>query len=286
MTGTKKPTVKDLFEEIKVMKQKMEEVYSLKERIVDLECQLKSLKSPKEVEIVSKAAKINCQKCKKYFTNKAEKKKHEKIMHNDPQIKCEKCGKGFSKNSDLEFHLETDHKTEKQFKCEKCDMSFVLKWRFQKHSGMHSENQTKFCHFFNNGKECPYSKLGCMFKHESAPLCKYQGNCFRTLCQFKHREEDIQNDCDNKELTEDKDFDSYVKTNFPKVFEYYLENDRFVPCYFCNYCSKSQNLKDIENEITAHIGTKHKEIMATFDPINSGYEDWIHEEFFQFFCPE
>ena len=121
---------------------------------------------------------------------------------------------------------------------------------------------------------------------ENAPLCKYNGNCFRTLCQFKHREENIQNDCDNKELTEDEDFDSYVKTNFPKVFEYYLENDRFVPCYFCNYCSKSQNLKDIEDEITAHIGTKHREILAAFDPVNSGYEDWIHEEFLQFFCPE
>ena len=152
---------------------------------------------------------------------------------------------------------------------------------------MHDESKTKFCHYFNNGKECPYAKLGCMFKHESAPLCKSLPNCFRTLCQFKHTEETIQNECDdNKNITEEEEFNSYVQTNFPKLFDYYLENNRYVPCYFCDYCTKSQNLKEIEDELTTHLEKKHQDILTTFDPVNSGYEDWIHEEFLQFFCPE
>ena len=44
--------------------------------------------------------------------------------------------------------------------------------------------------------------------------------------------------------------------------------------------------KIIEEELTTHIETKHKEITDTFDPADSEYEDWIHEEIFQFFCPE
>ena len=70
--------------------------------------------------------------------------------------------------------------------------------------------QTKYCHLFTHSKECPYAKLECRLKHESFPLCKYRRNCSRTLCQFKQRAENIQKDCDNnKELTEDKDFDSW-----------------------------------------------------------------------------
>ena len=60
MSGTKKPALKDLLEEIKIIKHKIEEVDSLKKRIVELEHELQSLKSSNEVEIVYKAAKIQC----------------------------------------------------------------------------------------------------------------------------------------------------------------------------------------------------------------------------------
>ena len=77
------------------MKPKRKAVYSLKKRIVYLKCQLQSLKSPKAVEIVSKAAKINCQKCNKCCITKTENKKHEKMMNIYPHIDCEKFGKVF-----------------------------------------------------------------------------------------------------------------------------------------------------------------------------------------------
>ena len=98
--------------------------------------------------------------------------------------------------------------------------------------------------------------------------------------------ENLVNEKTVDKIEDEEVFNFYVRENFPRLFDYYLKNNRYVPCYFCEYCSKSQNLKIIEVELTTHIETKHKEITDTFDPANSEYEDWIHEEFFQFFCPE
>ena len=105
--------------------------------------------------------------------------------------KCDSCDMVFSKNCDFELHLEIEHKTEKQFKYEKCEMTFVLNWRFKKHVGIHEEkniSNRKFCHYFNNDKECPFITLGCMFRHENAPKCKFIGKCSKPLCSFKHKE--------------------------------------------------------------------------------------------------
>ena len=50
----------------------------------------------------------------------------------------------------------------------------------------HSDINQKFCHYYNNGKFCPFEKLGCKFKHETSPNCVYLRRCKNTLCQFKH----------------------------------------------------------------------------------------------------
>ena len=145
-----------------------------------------------------------------------------------------------------------------------------------------------------------------MFKHENVPQCRYIGKCYKALCPFKHNQKEGQSICEKRDssveghdkiLTEDlvnektddkiedeEVFNLYVRENFPRLFDYDLKNNRYVPCYFCDFCSKSQNLKTIEEELTKHIGTKHKEITDKFDPVDSEYEDWIHEEFLQFFA--
>ena len=53
MPVTRKPTIKDLMEEVKEMKEKVEEIDSLRKRIVDLETKLPFLTNPKAVEIYS-----------------------------------------------------------------------------------------------------------------------------------------------------------------------------------------------------------------------------------------
>ena len=58
-------------------------------------------------------------------------------------------------------------------------------------------------------------------------------------------------------IDEDEEvFNLYVKENFPRLFDYYLKNNRYVPCYFCEYCSKSQILKIIE--VKSDCGHKMK----------------------------
>ena len=60
-----------------------------------------------------------------------------------------------------------------------------MKWRMEKHTRDHSVD-IKFCHYFNNDKPCPYDKIGCKFKHEISPECRYNLKCTFKLCQFTH----------------------------------------------------------------------------------------------------
>ena len=107
-----------------------------------------------------------------------------------------------------------------------------------------------------------------MFKHESAPQCRYIGKYSNALCPFEHHQKEDQSICEKRDssveghekiLTEDlvnektvdkiedeEVFNCYVKENLPRLFDCYLKNNRYVPCYFCDFCSKSQNLKTIE----------------------------------------
>ena len=60
-----------------------------------------------------------------------------------------------------------------------------MEWRLRKHVLGH-DKERKCCHFFNNGKVCPYEEIGCKFKHEESNECRYGQNCYIKLCQFKH----------------------------------------------------------------------------------------------------
>ena len=50
---------------------------------------------------------------------------------------------------------------------------------------MSGHETERFCHYYNNQKNCPYEDIGCKFKHEWAPDCKFL-TCKNILCQFKH----------------------------------------------------------------------------------------------------
>ena len=91
---------------------------------------------------------IKCKFCEETFKSKINLKKHLRDSH-PTQIKCCDCTEIFTKNSDLEVHLEEQHKRSKQFECEQCDKTFALKWRLKKHLEVHSQEITKFCHYFN-----------------------------------------------------------------------------------------------------------------------------------------
>ena len=48
-----------------------------------------------------------------------------------------------------------------------------------------SSKTTRHCHYFNNGT-CSYRER-CIFLHEEAPFCRYDGRCGREKCMYKHR---------------------------------------------------------------------------------------------------
>ena len=85
----------------------------------------------------------------------------------------------FSKNNEL----ESEHEEIEKFHCEDCDLTFVLKWHLEEHKMMHIEEAT-FCHYFDINKKCPYSDIGCMFKHESAPNCNFRDKCSKSSVNF------------------------------------------------------------------------------------------------------
>ena len=97
---------------------------------------------------------FKCKKCGVNFDSK--KKLREHFLNNHPvEIKCKECGETFEEHWKFEKHLKA-HGKEKEFQCNKCDKTFYTKWRLGKHQENHSSEMSKYCHYFNNFKECPY----------------------------------------------------------------------------------------------------------------------------------
>ena len=48
--------------------------------------------------------------------------------------------------------------------------------------------QIRFCHYYNNGVECPFEESGCMFSHAVSPQCWFKESCLNKLCPFRHDE--------------------------------------------------------------------------------------------------
>ena len=63
--------------------------------------------------------------------------------------------------------------------------------RLNKHKSVHRTK--KYCHYYNNDKECPFEELGCMFRHEVSKNCYFRGKCKNSLCQFTHSEKIVVN---------------------------------------------------------------------------------------------
>ena len=296
-----------LNDEIKALKKKIDEMEWLKKKVEELETALADIRNEKNQEF------LKCKKCQKIFESEDSLKNHITLYHSN-SVKCKLCTKNFLKNTDLEVHIKTEHEEAEKFKCDNCEMTFVLDWHLKKHQNIHAENAAsiKFCHYYNNNKTCPYSDLGCMFKHEDSPICLSKTKCINKLCQFKHSQTDKkkQNCCDKcdyitdsaenfkthmeelhirKSYQQNEDeqmFDVYVKSNFPEVFDIYLTNQKHMPCYFCDYVSKRKSLKTIKNEITTHIETYHEDIIEVFKSDETEVENALHLEFLELFVQD
>ena len=158
-------------------------VKSYDKKIGDLERELLQARNNSNIEKDNDLKVIDGEVCDKTLIVKPNLKGQAKTRHSKT-YECEFCKETFTESWKMEEHLE-HHGNERPFKCSICDKGFYLKWRMEKHTSDHRVD-IKFCHYYNNDKPCPYDKVGCKFKHENAPECRFNLRCTFKLCQFTH----------------------------------------------------------------------------------------------------
>ena len=95
----------------------------------------------------------------------------------------------------------------------------------KKHMLIHTD-QAQCCHYYKNGKLCPFDEIGCMFRHEDADQCRTR-TCTRKLCQNKHELsneeeatiEDVESD------SEDQDYNFQPEKNQCHICRKQLHSD-------------------------------------------------------------
>ena len=156
-----------------------------------------------------------CKECTFTFSGKSDLKNHILAVH-PKSFACRMCDNTFETSVGLELHLNS-HDLPKQFKCDVCEKAFHMKWRLEKHKKQHEVEVVKYCHFYNNNKFCSYEELGCMFRHNQAPICNRSNRCKNKLCQFRHETETeaVMNDASGEQSakTDDKEHNSEDETD-------------------------------------------------------------------------
>jgi hypothetical protein len=158
-------------------------VKSYDKKIGDLERELLQARHNNNVEKDNDSKGIDGEVCDKTLIVGPSLKEQIKTRHSKT-YECEFCDDTFTESWKMEEHLE-HHGNERPFKCSICDKGFFMKWRMEKHTSDHGVDM-KFCHYYNSDKPCPYDKVGCKFKHENAPECRFNLKCTFKLCQFTH----------------------------------------------------------------------------------------------------
>ena len=178
---TLKDDIDNLRKELNVNKKHLSD---MKKKLNDAEEEIQNLKGCRKISEKSDSV-HKCKHCNFTFNTKNALRLH--ITENHPiKIKCKTCHQDFKLNSDLELHIKENHESLEKYSCELCDKKFVLLWRLQKHQKIHTERKVKKCHYFNNGKPCPYEMIGCMFEHSNSVPCKYGRECNKKLCSYQH----------------------------------------------------------------------------------------------------
>ena len=176
--------------------------------------------------------------------------KHKKEKHG-LTFKCKLCKLTFVESWKMEEHLKS-HVDADINKCSICEKEFVVKWRLDKHVLSHTQNN-KYCHCFNNGTICPFQNIGCKFRHEDAPPCRFQSRCNFNLCQFQHvaLEEILGidsselDDIDDEEVMSSYEDDDactdYENEDYDKIDEIGLRDHMYKDCGACSKVLTVQN---------------------------------------------
>ena len=217
-----KKTVKDLCAEFSLMK---EEHNNLKTKYDALAAKYEILDKKYEECCNKKIRAFKCNQCDEKCETLSVLNKHKK-KHQTPRyekFECDECKKCFGEEWKLSAHL----KSHKMYLCNKCDKSFKWQVVMEKHVRISHENVKLFCHYFNNGLECPYNDE-CIFIHEDSEVCKYGAMCERNNCMYKHKEEN--DDVENEEIdiTEENEVDESDEGNKTFVNPFLSNSKEFL----------------------------------------------------------
>ena len=220
-------------------------IAAIEKKCEDTDKCLKDLMKKNENTLIDKTkenVEYSCKKCQHKFQDKNNLSAH-MIAHHPKEIKCKVCEETFDKRHKLESHLKI-HELE-TLNCKVCEKSFHMKWRLEKHEKAHELLNVKFCHYFNNEDKCPYEEVGCMFKHEQSPRCRYETTCSNKLCQFQHRKNETQlneeNTSTDSEIIEPSEHDMNNESD--------SESDELE----CDVCG---TLFETEDEFSEHQATE------------------------------
>ena len=129
-------------------------------------------------EAVSKKCQVfKCIVCDENFNTSADLKKHRKSHKTAVwSFQFDECETVFNE----EWKLNAHSKQHVNYMCDLCDKAFKNEEAKKNHNKIVDENQKLYCHYYNNGKDCPPDRER-VFLHIVPEVCMYVF-CERHFC--------------------------------------------------------------------------------------------------------
>ena len=125
-----------------------------------------------------------CQKCTKIYPNMSELRRHDWRSHRE--IECNRCGENISSRQELKEHRETEHQMVNKIYCRYFPNCMDGDECLYEHGK--ADFQEIAYGLCPEGVEC--KNQACKYNDKehrgSKGLCKFQVNCNRLNCNYKH----------------------------------------------------------------------------------------------------
>ena len=157
--AVEKMSLKKLYSEFEVMKDKYDEEIVKLKQIID--------EQKVKIDMLEKVSAFNnSRKCQKKPQNSKNVNVKDVEEVKVKILKCKVCEDKFSNFSELELHIKQKHESHEKHECGLCGKLFVTSWRLRKHASNHSRKSLMICKYYKNETFCPFEELGCKFSHE------------------------------------------------------------------------------------------------------------------------